>query len=521
MARTLMIIPANVGIDITTIAQKIFQIVQEEEIPAGFFLPVKPKATAEDRAISTHRVIDLLSKGELHTLLNDIAARHQLYADNANIVVVEGMQLSAEQPYFAQLNIAIAKALDARIIIAAQVEKNSPEFLQEKISIMSQPYGDRVLGYVVVNYDREQDIIPCKIDLLGCAKTPNDIPQVVDREWIKTLMNYRYQHRLPPPVFCHNLIEAARAAKKRIVLPEGHDLRTIIAAVISTERQLAHCVLLGKKKEIQQIAKKHHLHLSKDIEIIEPTAKLAEKYVDALVELRQHKGVTKEIATTLLHDPVVLGTMMLQQGDVDGLVSGAVHTTAETVRPALQLVKTLPDTRLVSSIFFMCLPDQVLVFGDCAINPSPNAEELADIAIQSATTAAKFGIEPRVAMISYSTGNSAFGPDVDKVRAATQIIRTKRPEICVDGPLQYDAAIDIGVGKRKAPDSEVAGRANVFIFPDLDTGNAVSKAVQRTADIMSIGPMLQGLRKPVNDLSRGASAEDIVFTITLTAVQAI
>jgi phosphate acetyltransferase len=239
-----------------------------------------------------------------------------------------------------------------------------------------------------------------------------------------------------------------------------------------------------------------------------------------MVELRKSKGLTPEVAEEHLQDPVVLATMMLQLGEADGLVSGAVHTTANTIRPALQLIKTAPKAKLVSSIFFMCLPTQVLIYGDCAVNPDPSAEDLADIAIQSAESAVAFGIEPRIAMLSYSTGTSGEGRDVEKVREATRRVRERRPDLLVDGPLQYDAAAIRDVARNKAPDSKVAGRATVFVFPDLNTGNTTYKAVQRSAEVISIGPMLQGLRKPVNDLSRGALVEDIVFTIALTAIQA-
>ena len=236
---------------------------------------------------------------------------------------------------------------------------------------------------------------------------------------------------------------------------------------------------------------------------------------------RKSKGLTSEQAFAQLEDTVVLGTMMLAQGDVDGLVSGAVHTTANTVRPALQLIKTAPGSSLVSSIFFMLMPEQVFVYGDAAINPNPNAEELAEIAIQSADSAEAFGLSPRVAMISYSTGTSGTGEDVEKVKAATDLVRQRRPDLLVDGPLQYDAASVESVGQSKAPGSPVAGRANVFIFPDLNTGNTTYKAVQRSAGVVAVGPMLQGLNKPVNDLSRGALVDDIVYTVALTAIQAI
>jgi phosphate acetyltransferase len=238
------------------------------------------------------------------------------------------------------------------------------------------------------------------------------------------------------------------------------------------------------------------------------------------VELRRKKGLTSDQAEQQLGDNVVLGTMMLAQGDVHGLVSGAMHTTANTVRPALQLIKTAPGNSIVSSVFFMLLPDQVLVYGDCAVNPNPTAVELAEIALQSADSAIAFGITPRVAMISYSTGSSGTGVDVDKVREATKLARERRPDLLIDGPMQYDAASVESVGRQKAPDSPVAGHANVFIFPDLNTGNTTYKAVQRSAHVVSVGPMLQGLRKPVNDLSRGALVDDIVYTIALTAIQA-
>jgi phosphate acetyltransferase len=238
-----------------------------------------------------------------------------------------------------------------------------------------------------------------------------------------------------------------------------------------------------------------------------------------LLELRKNKGLTEVVAKQELKDNVVLATMMLQLGQVDGLVSGAVNTTANTIRPALQLIKTAEGSSLVSSVFFMLLPEQVLVYGDCAINPEPTAEQLSDIAIQSADSAIKFGIEPKVAMISYSTGSSGFGADVEKVAKATKLAQEKRPDLIIDGPQQYDAAIMENVAKKKAPNSPVAGKANVFIFPDLNTGNTTYKAVQRSADLVSIGPMLQGMRKPVNDLSRGALVDDIVYTIALTAIQ--
>lgn len=348
----------------------------------------------------------------------------------------------------------------------------------------------------------------------------NHTASCIEEKWLKSLSKGAEKSmRLSPPAFKFKLTQFARKAKKTIVLPEGEEPRTIAAASICAERGIAKCVLLGDKEEIARSAEQQGINLHKNL-VIENPAAIQQKYVPGLIKLRSHKGMTEIIAREQLRDNNVLGTMMLQQGDVDGLVSGAVNTTANTIRPALQLVKTAPDATLVSSVFFMLLPEQVLVYGDCAINPDPNAEQLADIAIQSADSARAFDIDPKVAMISYSTGSSGSGSDVDKVREATKIAQAKRPDLLIDGPLQYDAAIMENVARKKAPDSPVAGQATVFIFPDLNTGNTTYKAVQRSADLISIGPMLQGLQKPVNDLSRGALVDDIVFTIALTAIQA-
>lgn len=325
--------------------------------------------------------------------------------------------------------------------------------------------------------------------------------------------------RLSPPAFRYRLVQRAQAANKRIVLPEGSEPRTVRAAVICQERGIARCVLLAKRDAVQAVADAQGITLPAGLEILDPEQVRAQ-YVAPMVELRKHKGLNAPMALAQLEDPVVLGTMMLATGEVDGLVSGAINTTANTIRPALQLIKTAPGYKLVSSVFFMLLPEQVVVYGDCAVNPDPTAEELAEIALQSAASAQAFGIDPRVAMLSYSTGDSGTGHDVDKVREATKLARTAHPNLPIDGPLQYDAAAIASVGQQKAPGSQVAGRATVFIFPDLNTGNTTYKAVQRSANVVSVGPMLQGLRKPVNDLSRGALVEDIVYTIALTAVQA-
>nr|WP_302982058.1 phosphate acetyltransferase [Plesiomonas shigelloides] len=357
-------------------------------------------------------------------------------------------------------------------------------------------------------------------DKARIEKVQDFVASHIDSQWVESMTAASTRsRRLSPPAFRYQLTELARKAGKRIVLPEGDEPRTIKAAALCAERGIAECILLGNPEDIQRVAASQGVVLGKGIQIINP-ADVIETYVPRLVELRKNKGMTEVVAREQLQDTVVLGTMMLEANEVDGLVSGAVHTTANTIRPPLQLIKTAPNASLVSSVFFMLLPDQVLVYGDCAINPDPTAEQLAEIAIQSAESAIAFGIDPRVAMISYSTGTSGAGSDVEKVREATRIAQEKRPDLMIDGPLQYDAAIMADVAKSKAPNSKVAGKATVFVFPDLNTGNTTYKAVQRSADLVSIGPMLQGMRKPVNDLSRGALVDDIVYTIALTAIQA-
>lgn len=341
----------------------------------------------------------------------------------------------------------------------------------------------------------------------------------LDHHWLSQRCGTQREARMTPAAFRYQLVKRAKQAHKRIVLPEGDEPRTVQAAAICHARGIAQCVLLAKPEKVHDVAQAHGIELPDGLEILDPDLVRA-RYIAPMMALRKGKNLPAPMAEKQLEDNVVLGTMMLALDEVDGLVSGAIHTTANTIRPALQLIKMAHGYSLVSSIFFMLLPDQVLVYGDCAVNPDPTAAELAEIALQSAASAAAFGIVPRVAMISYSTGDSGGGEGVEKVREATRIARSRNPDLAIDGPLQYDAAAIESVGKQKAPNSEVAGHATVYIFPDLNTGNTTYKAVQRSADCVSVGPMLQGLRKPVNDLSRGALVDDIVFTIALTVIQA-
>jgi phosphate acetyltransferase len=342
----------------------------------------------------------------------------------------------------------------------------------------------------------------------------------VDADGLLGLLDVKRTPVVTPLMFEYGLIERARADRRHIVLPEGEDDRILRAAATVLSRGIADLTILGEEIEVRSRA----IGLGLDIQRAQVLSSfddvLRVKFSEEYLRLRAHKGMTLDRSRDTVTDPSYFGTLMVQLGLADGMVSGAAHTTAQTVRPAFEIIKTKPGVSIVSSVFLMALADRVLVYGDCAVIPDPTADELADIAVSASETAAQFGIEPRIAMLSYSTGESGTGADVDKVRAATAQVRLRLPDIPVDGPIQYDAAADVAVAKAKLPESEVAGRASVFIFPDLNTGNNTYKAVQRSAGAVAIGPIMQGLRLPVNDLSRGASVQDIVNTVAITAIQA-
>jgi len=338
---------------------------------------------------------------------------------------------------------------------------------------------------------------------------------------VEQLINFN-PRGITPRMFQYSLVKRAQQAKKHIVLPEGTDERILIAASRLIAMGLVDITLLGEKETIRRKIENLGIQLDLDkVEVIDPTTSPHfEDYAKTYYELRKHKNVNLDIAKDRMSDVSYFGTMMIYKGHADGMVSGATHTTQHTIIPALQFIKTKPGVSVVSSVFFMCLEDRVSVFGDCAINPNPTAEELAEIAISSAESSRAFGIEPKIAMLSYSSGTSGKGEDVDRVRTATEIVKQLRPDLKVEGPIQYDAAVDMTIGKSKLPDSEVAGQASVLIFPDLNTGNNTYKAVQRETGALAIGPMLQGLNKPVNDLSRGCTVDDVFNTVILTAIQA-
>jgi phosphate acetyltransferase len=326
--------------------------------------------------------------------------------------------------------------------------------------------------------------------------------------------------RTTPTMFEYDLVERAKADRRHIVLPEGDDERVLLAADILLRRGVVDLTILGNPSDLSARAAALGIDLEGANVVNPETSPLRAVYAESYHELRKARGVTEEEALETAGDVTYFATLMVNAGDVDGMVSGAAHTTGDTIRPAFQIIKAQRGVSVISSVFIMLLPDRVLVYGDCAVNPKPDSEQLADIAISSAETAATFGVEPRVAMLSYSTGESASGPDVDAVRDATKVVHERRPDLKVEGPIQYDAAVDASVARKKLPGSEVAGQATVFIFPDLDTGNIAYKAVQRSSGATAVGPVLQGLNKPVNDLSRGCKVADIVNTVVITAIQA-
>jgi phosphate acetyltransferase len=344
----------------------------------------------------------------------------------------------------------------------------------------------------------------------------------VDTADLLERMSVARSGRITPMMFEHDLLEQARSHRRRVVLPEGAEERVLRAADVLLRRDVCDLTLLGDSDVIRKKAADLGIDLGGPAtQLIDPaTSDLRRSFAERYAELRAHKGVTVELAYDVVADVNYFGTLMVGEGLADGMVSGCVHSTAATIRPAFEIIKTKETASIVSSVFFMCLADKVLVYGDCAVNPDPDAEQLADIAVQAAATAARFGVEPRIAMLSYSTGTSGSGADVDKVREATKLVRAARPDLRIEGPIQYDAAVEPSVAATKLPGSDVAGQATVFIFPDLNTGNNTYKAVQRSAGAVAVGPVLQGLRKPVNDLSRGALVQDIVNTVAITAIQA-
>ena len=458
-----------------------------------------------------------------------------------DFVLCEGTDLECcTAPFEFDLNVHFANTIGSPVLLVLNGEgkKASTSLLVTKLALefFKSKNCDViavVINNVVENLEeikaklKEEVSIPCyvigeKINLQD--HSPEDVIQkfashVPTEELVDKILAVE-ANRVSPRMFEYDLIYKAKQNKQHIVLPEGTEERILKAAETLRSLDIVDLTLLGKEKAIQDKIKELGLKLD-DVKIVDPaTSPKLDDYAKTFYELRKHKGVTEEKAKEIMADESYFGTMMVYKNEADALVSGSVNTTQHTIRPALQFVKTKPGFSIVSSIFFMCLPDKVLVFADCAVNPNPTPEQMAEIAISSADTTKSFGIEPRVAMLTYSTGSSGKGASVEHVIKATQIVKEKRPDIKVEGPIQYDAAVDPGVAKKKLPESEVAGKANVFIFPDLNSGNISYKAVQRSANALAVGPVLQGLNRTINDLSRGCTIPDIVNTVAITAIQA-
>jgi phosphate acetyltransferase len=392
--------------------------------------------------------------------------------------------------------------------LAAALEPHVPIIATERGTYEVAKVAGRTRGAMTTDAQRKLDVAKAMFE------------QSVDGDALLARLAVERTPVVTPLMFEHDLVARARADRRRVVLPEGDDDRILRAASTVLARGIADLVILGDETAIRARATELGLDISAAVVLSPTDPEHVERFAVEYARLREHKGMTVERAREIVTDVSYFGTMMVHLGLADGMVSGAAHTTAHTIRPSFEIIKTRPGVSVVSSVFLMCLPDRVLAYGDCAVNPDPTAEQLADIAASSAQTAAQFGVDPRVAMLSYSTGTSGSGADVDKVRTATELVRERHPDLSVEGPIQYDAAVDASVAASKLPDSSVAGRASVFVFPDLNTGNNTYKAVQRSAGAVAIGPVLQGLNKPVNDLSRGALVADIVNTVAITAIQA-
>ncbi|PTA43443.1 phosphate acetyltransferase [Micromonospora sp. RP3T] len=467
---------------------------------------------AGDRAALDRDVLDyVVGAAHVPTLLEHLTDGALVITpgDRADLLVAAGAAHVAGQVSLAGLVLTLGEQPDPRAMRLVERMNTGLAVL----SVTSDSYdtveaSSRIEG-------RPSTANPRKVEAaLGAFE------RCVDTDDLAARLRVTRSARVTPLMFENDLIDRARARRRRLVLPEGAEERILRAAEVLLRRGVAELTLLGRPDEIARRTRELGVDVG-DAQLVDPAAsEWRDEFAAAYAELRAHRGMTPELAHDIVAQPNYFGTMMVQAGRADGMVSGATHTTAATIRPAFEIIRTVPGVSVASSVFFMLLADRVLVYGDCAVNPDPDAAQLADIALSSADTAARFGIEPRVAMLSYSTGSSGAGADVEKVAAATELVRKRRPELLVEGPIQYDAAIDPQVAATKLPDSPVAGRATVFIFPDLNTGNNTYKAVQRSAGAVAVGPVMQGLRRPVNDLSRGATVPDIVNTVAITAIQA-
>jgi len=478
--------------------------------------------------------------GDINGMYSAILEKYKQLEKKCDFILIEGSDFQSHlSTYEFGFNLDIANNLGCPIISIVTGLDKSISQITESIQIMKQVLHQKKCSQVGMIVNRTDNNEKSKIkqilsNTLSSSELGFVIPENkenitnplslfntnVNTEKLGDRIKSIKSEIITPIMFEYVLFNRAKQNRKHIVLPEGNDDRVLKAASILLKRNVVDITILGNEADINKRA--NELSISIELaSVIDPkSSSFLAEYAEDYFILRKHKGISMETATETMQDVSYFGTMMVHKGHADGMVSGAAHTTQHTIRPAFEFVKTKPGISIVSSSFFMCLEDRVLVYGDCAVNPNPTAEQLADIAISSAQTATMFGVEPRIAMLSYSTGISGKGPEVEKVRDATEIIRERQPNLKAEGPIQYDAAVDAAVAKTKMPNSEVAGKATIFIFPDLNSGNITYKAVQRSANALAIGPVLQGLNKPVNDLSRGCLVADIVNTVVITAIQA-
>jgi len=506
-------------------------------ISSGYNLNLKYE---EMYGLTNDQMLSFLQISDIAGMYSAILEKYKQLEKKCDFILIEGSDFQSRlSTYEFGFNLDIANNLGCPIIsIVSGLDKNNSQ-ITESVQIMKQVLHQKKCTQVGIIVNRAESVEIANIEqILSNTLSDHELGFVIpeDKKQIANAINLfkanvntqKLGDRIEsikseiitPIMFEYVLFNRAKQNRKHIVLPEGNDDRVLIAAGRLLKRNVVNLTILGNKENVSSRAKELNINIE-DATVIDPkSSSLLADYAKEYFNLRKHKGISLETATETMHDVSYFGTMMVHKGHADGMVSGAAHTTQHTIRPAFEFIKTKPGISIVSSSFFMCLEDRVLIYGDCAVNPNPDAEQLADIAISSAQTALMFNIEPRIAMLSYSTGISGKGPEVEKVRKATEIIRERNPELKAEGPIQYDAAVDVAVAKTKMPDSEVAGKATVFIFPDLNTGNITYKAVQRSANALAIGPVLQGLNKPVNDLSRGCLIEDIVNTVVITAIQA-
>ncbi len=465
----------------------------------------------------------LLAVGEKAFMVDKILADYSALTKKYDFVVCEGSDYKTLGKIVEfDLMTSIASNLDVPMVIIAEPEKKNmrPNFTASTLSILTSA-GCRVAGMVGCGFQSMPEF--CTDIIFKYTSYIKPMPVVEVGEVTKDIVDIVSEmkpSKVTPRMFELELLNTAASKKQTIVLPEGSEPRILEAVDELLKKDICNIILIGKEDDVKSAIEKAGLDCTGAVIVNPATDSRKEQYATELAELRKKKGMTYEEACEILKDATYYATMMVYKGDADGMVSGAIHSTANTVRPALQIIKTKPGASIVSSVFFMCLAEKVWVFGDCAVNPKPTPEQLAEIAISSAETAAQFGVDSKVAFLSYSSGASGKGEDVEKVINAVNIAKKKAPDLMFDGPLQFDAASTPSVAKTKMPDSKVAGQASVFIFPDLNAGNNCYKAVQRTANAVAVGPVLQGLKKPVNDLSRGCTVPDIVNTIAITAIQA-